>query len=206
MIPIDVKIDSERLSEQMQRASESLNISTRESVTWGASLVAKSVGARTIVSKKNRDVIEMPVQRTTIAGESDKRFARFGVYRWIRGARILAPLAGKGKGAYARYKSIGEAKGDRRVKIGRRGLAKKSWQWAARNTINGGEASIMGVGGTIGIRIGGGYSDASRTIENRLRYATEALEGGTASINDAMNAASNKMEKLITDRLSKAVS
>jgi hypothetical protein len=125
---------------------------------------------------------------------------------WKAGVELVRPLGGVGKGAYKRYKSRAEARRDRRTNIGRSGLAKKTWAWAARHMASGGTADIMRVQNVATIEWGGvRYVDSNVRITNRLRYIDKALIGGRGAIDSALTAASNKMEHLITQRLEEAV-
>ncbi len=206
-VAVDVQVntaDVSRLMAQIDRARGQLGKGMKEAMQWGGIMLAKSLAARTIVSKKNRDVVKMPIQRVTKAGAVDSRYAKFGVKRWIRGSQVVKPLAGYGKGGYTRYKSISEAKKDRRVKIGRRGLAKKSWGWAANNMVTGGTTSMMGVPDVASINWSGGYTNPTVRITNRLRYMEHALDGGFSAVQSALDAAANKMEHEITRKVEAA--
>ena len=105
----------------------------------------------------------------------------------------MRPLMKKGRGRFENFASISEAKKSKKVVIGRRGLAKKSWGWLASNTINGGVASMMGVPDTGSVEWSGGYTAPSMRVTNRLRYMEHALEGGYSAVQDAFTAAANKM-------------
>ena len=206
-VELDIQVDTadvSRLMAQIDRARGQLGKGMKEAMQWGGIMLAKSLAARTAVSKKNRDVVNMPIQRVTKSGEVDSRYAKFGVKRWIRGAQVVKPLGGHGKGGYTRYKSISEAKKDRRVRIGRRGLAKKSWGWAAHNMVTGGAASVMGVPDVASINWSGGYTNPSVRITNRLRYMEKALEGGFSAVQSALDAAANKMEHEISRKAAEA--
>ena len=196
MMEMDVKVDAveaEALFERIEQARERLGMSLRESIAYGGTMVANSLKARTRESKKNRDMVNAPIQRVNVGGGADKRYAKFWMKGFRRGSPTITPIAGHGKGGYIRYKSLSEAKRDRRAKIGRRGLAKKSWAWIATNTITGGVASMMGVPDVGSIEWSGGYTEPSMRVTNRLRYMEHALEGGYSSVQDAFTAAANKM-------------
>jgi hypothetical protein len=209
MVTTEIEVDQrdvDRLSRTIDRASEALGKSTREAVQWGGVLFAQSMSPRTKISDKKRKVVEMPIQRITTSGRADRRYARFGMKYWKAGVELVRPLGGVGKGAYKRYKSRAEARRDRRTNIGRSGLAKKTWAWAARHMASGGTADIMRVQNVATIEWGGvRYVDSNVRITNRLRYIDKALIGGRGAIDSALTAASNKMEHLITQRLEEAV-
>ena len=206
-VELDIQVDTadvSRLLAQADRNRAVLGKGMRESIQWAGVMLAKSLAARTKVSAKKREVVDMPIQRVTKSGEVDSRYAKFGVKRWIRGAQVVKPLGGHGKGGYTRYKSISDAKKDRRVRIGRRGLAKKSWGWAAHNMVTGGSGRVYGIPDVTVIRWEGGYINPSVRITNRLRYMEKALEGGYSAVQSAINAAANKMEHEIGRKAAEA--
>lgn len=195
---------ADALFEQIDRNRAVLGKGMRESIQWGGSLLARSLVARTTVSKKRREVVNLPIQRLTRSGEADRRYACFGVKKWIAGAQVVKPLGGHGKGGYTRYKSISEAKKDRRVRIGRRGLAKKSWAIMANRMATGGTEAIMGVKDASSVNWSGGYVNPSVRMTNRLRYMEKALEGGYSAVQSALDAAANKMEHEIGRKAAEA--
>lgn len=204
---MDIQVDTaeaDALFAQMERNRATLGKSCRESLQWGGRLLCQSLAARTTVSKKKREVVSIPIQRITKENEVDRRYAPYGMKRWKRGVQDIVPLAGYGKGGYTRYKSLSEASKDRRVKIGRRGLAKKSWAWAAMNMAMGGEAMLMRVPDVASVSWSGGYVTPAVRITNRLRYMEHALMGGYSAVESAFQAAANKMEHEITRKASEA--
>jgi hypothetical protein len=67
---------------------------------------------------------------------------------------------------------------DKRRVIGRRGLAKKVWTWAATNMTRGGSASFFQVPDVARIAVSGGTHDPTIKINDNLRYATAAMRPG----------------------------
>jgi len=194
---------ADALFEQIDRNRAVLGKGMRESIQWGGSLLARSLAARTTVSEKRREVVDLPIQRLTRSGEADRRYARFGVKKWIAGAQVVKPLNRGGIGL-PQYTTISEAKKDRRTIIGRRGLAKKSWAIMANRMATGGTDAIMGVKDASSVNWSGGYVNPSVRMTNRLRYMEKALEGGYSAVQSAVNAAANKMEHEISRKAAEA--
>jgi len=92
---------------------------------------------------------------------------------------------------------------DRRRRIGRRGLAKRNWSVIGKMVPRGGTGSSMGVNGVGMVKWGGSKFDPVLSIRNDLRYAQDALKGGSAAIDDAMGAASRSLENRITKAIDK---
>lgn len=203
---VSVKVDTasvDKLMAQIDRARGQLGKGMKEAMQWGGVFLAKSLAARTAVSAKRRDVVELPIQRVTKAGEADKRYARFGVKKWVRGVEVVRPLVRPSRGAKP-YATISEAKKDRRTIIGRRGLGKKSWSVTASRMITGGTVAVMGVLDAASVEWSGGYVNPSVRLTNRLRYMEHALDGGFSAVQSALDAAANKMEHEITRKVEAA--
>ena len=206
-VELDIQVDTADVSKLLAQADRNravLGKSCRESLQWGGILLCQSLAARTIVSEKKHIVVETPRMRITKDGLVDARYAKYAAIKWRKGSQYLRPIAGYGKGGYTRYKSKSEAAKDKKVIIGRRGLAKKSWGWAAHNMITGGSGKVMGVPDVAVIRWEGGYIDPSVRITNRLRYMEKALEGGYSAVQSALDAAANKMEHEIGRKAAEA--
>jgi len=218
-----VKVD--KLFAQMQRAQKELGKGLKDSVKWSGILLMQSLAARTKVSKKLRPIVRNPNKRY----KTDARRAPFGVFRYDKtGKKYFKPIYRTGEYGRVRFldkktyevKYINTLTGtvhraekydqtpelsiktDKRRKIGRSGLAKKTWQWATRN-MGGGMANIMRVPGIANIRWSGGTNNPTVKISNRIRYMVDALKGGYAAVNTAMENAARKMANRIDDRLAK---
>lgn len=206
-VELEIQVDTADVSRLLAAADRNravLGKGMRESIQWAGVMLAKSLAARTVVSQKRREVVNIPIQRITRAGEADKRYAKYAMKKWSRGVQEIVPIAGFGSGGYTRYNSLSAAKKDRRTTIGRRGLAKKSWGWAAHNMVTGGAANILRVPDVTVIQWDGGYIDPSVRITNRLRYMEKALDGGFSAVQSAVNAAANKMEHEISRKAAEA--
>ena len=93
---------------------------------------------------------------------------------------------------------------DRRRKIGRRGLAKKSWKWAETHTRRGGTATISQARDAITVSVYGGDINPTVRITNRLRYIEDAFKTkGKQVVTSTLARASEKMRNRINDRLEK---
>ena len=93
---------------------------------------------------------------------------------------------------------------DRRRKIGRRGLAKKSWKWAETHTRRGGTATISQARDAITVSVYGGDINPTVRITNRLRYIEDAFKTkGKQAVTSTLARASEKMRNRINDRLEK---
>ena len=219
-VVLDIQVDTadvSRLRAQADRNRAVLGKGMRESIQWAGVMLAKSLAARTKVSAKKREVVDMPIQRVTKAGEVDRRYAPWGFKKWVtsgdyaskgteRGPRhlVILPLYRHGRFGIEKFKTKSEASKAPRVRIGRSGLAKKSWGWAAHNMITGGSGRVYGIPDVAVIRWEGGYIDPSVRITNRLRYMEKALEGGFSAVQSAIDAAANKMEHEIGRKAAEA--
>ena len=219
------KVDVSRLFAQMQRAQKELGKDLKQSVKWGGILLMQSLAKRTRISKKQRRIVRNPDKRY----RTDARRAPFGVMRWDKhGKKVFRPIFRTGEFGRVRFldkktfevKYINTLTGavhradrfdqtpdlsiktDKRRKIGRRGLAKKTWQWAIKS-MAGGMANIMRVPGIADIRWSGGTENPTVTIRNRINYIDKALKGGYAAVNTAMEKAARRMANRIDDRVAK---
>jgi hypothetical protein len=88
---------------------------------------------------------------------------------------------------------------DRRRKIGRSGLAKKSWMGIQKRAKHGGVVSVAGTG-----NVGSATWSPLKTtlrLRNELRYMRWAIKGGEAAISNAVERASNAMRAAIDKRV-----
>jgi hypothetical protein len=88
---------------------------------------------------------------------------------------------------------------DRRRKIGRRGLGKKSWMGLQKRARHGGVVSVAG-SGNVGSATWSPLK-TTLTLRNELRYMRKALIGGDAAINKAIARAAGAMRGAIDKRL-----
>jgi len=226
--PVSIEInkaDISRLFAQMQRAQKELGKGLKESVKWGGILMMQSLAAQTKVSKELRPIVKNPDKRY----KTDARRAPFGVMRWDKsGKKGFRPIFRTGEFGRVRFvdKNTFEVKyintltgkvhraerfdqtpdlsikSDKRRIIGKRGLAKKTWQWAAKR-MAGGTANIMRVPNIADIKWSGGVDNPTVKITNRINYMGDALKGGIGAINTALGNAARKMTNRIDDKLTK---
>lgn len=98
-------------------------------------------------------------------------------------------------------KALYSIKTDRRRKIGRRGLAKRAWNWAAGKMYSGGTGSAMGVPNIASIQLGKGQANPFVQISDNLRYAAAAFKTGDNAPEHALGNAARKLEKVISDKI-----
>ncbi len=199
---ITFQVDRESVNNVMDainRASTELNKPLKSSVRWAGALFLGSAAKLTRLSKPKHKVVELK----NVKG---RRRAKFALIKYNKqGQEIKVPLWGTGKGGIRRYETKSEANKSPRRKIGRRGLARKSWKMA-RQKLGGGEISrIYGVPSLAEISWSGGASNPSVIITNRIRYMDKAMIGGMGGINKALQSSSNKMMKRIEQEIEKKI-
>jgi hypothetical protein len=86
-------------------------------------------------------------------------------------------------------------------RIGRSGLAKKSWQWTARHTLTGGRGQVHDVPAAVEIQWARTGKVIMLRIINYLRYMEKALVGGRQSVDTTVQRATNKMRNAIDKRV-----
>jgi hypothetical protein len=86
-------------------------------------------------------------------------------------------------------------------RIGRSGLAKKSWQWTARHTLTGGRGQVHDVPAAAEIQWARTGKVIMLRIINYLRSMEHALVGGRHSVDTTEQRSTNKMRKAIDDRV-----
>ena len=85
-VELDIQVDTADVSRLLAAADRNravLGKGMRESIQWAGVMLAKSLAARTKVSAKKREVVDMPIQRVTKAGEVDRRYAPWGFKKWV---------------------------------------------------------------------------------------------------------------------------
>ena len=93
---------------------------------------------------------------------------------------------------------------DKRRTIGRRGLAKKSWQWMAKHTRKGGIANIFDTPDAAQVRHSGQGAAHTLSLINRLSYVLHANKGGLEGYDGAMMRAADGMRHLVEKKLKAA--
>ena len=223
--------DVSKLFAQIERSSNELGKSTKSSLQYGARLLCQSIGARTRQSKqRQRPIVRNPNPKAKTDGRMAKfgakgykngkdtfipiyRTGEFGKFRFLDKKTMSWFDRSGGSGKWVKISSgpdvanpeiiVPGIKTDKRRKIPWRGLAKKSWAKAKTMITRGGTASVLGVNNLATVAIKSDGRDTSITITNRVRYATEALEGGSGAISAAFAAAASKMEHNLTKAIAK---
>ncbi len=120
------RADVDALFRQIDRAQKSIGMSMGQAVRTAATAVAASIGASTRVAPKHRDFRE--TGQWSGNRKFDKKRGRFYVNREFEVTSLQGGVR-KDFRIWAKDKSA--AKRDKRVIIGRRGLAKMAWRSAA---------------------------------------------------------------------------
>lgn len=143
------------------------------------------------------------------------RTGEYGKYRFFEknGMWFKTPSGTTGKYPWEKVEGIpGDAENNlvpsimtsKKRKIGRSGFAKKVWQWAQSNIINGGVATILGVPNIASVLIIRRFDITSIVITNNLRYADAAFVGGRKDADTALYRAADSMQYKIDQALIKA--
>lgn len=225
--------DVDALFRQIERNQKQLGQSLKASVMRAAIYVAKSLSASTKIAPKLRRVVENPdkryktdhrrapfgVMRYNPDGtQYFKPIYRTGEYGKLRffdkkSAAWFKRDRTTGAGKWEKLPSgpdianpdifVPGIMTDKRRKIGRRGLAKKAWTWAASNMWKGGRATLFGMIDLMGVRVFNHVDNPGVQITNRLRYATAAFKDGMDAPERALGNAARKMAHNITEAASK---
>jgi len=225
------KSDVNDFMRTMRRAEKELNMSTSSAVAWAASLIARSLSAATKTAPKARRIVKNPNKKAATDrrrapfgvmayDRSGKKVFRpiyrtgeYGKLRFFDKKSVSWYERDKGGGSWNKIQSgpdIGNPnlvapgiKTDKRRLIGRRGMAKKAWRWAATRTRNGGTANLMRVPNVARVTITGkNTANPKIRIDNNLRYAGAAFKSGGA-VNEAIAKAQRKMAHEIERRVAK---
>jgi hypothetical protein len=192
----------------MDRAQKKLGKSSKQAVAMAGRFIARSLSAATKIAPKLRPIVENPDKRYKTdarraplgvfkyrngqkyfapifrTGEFGKiRFFNKKTFSWFErhnGSNKWESLPSGPDVANPEIVAPGIVK-DRRRNIGRRGMARKMWQWAAVNMNKGGAVSLFKVPSVGRITIAGGDTNPSIKIEDNLRYAADALKPGALS-------------------------
>jgi hypothetical protein len=216
---------------ELRRAQRALGKSSLQSIQWAARLVCSSLSGQTKkVRAKLRPVVQNPDKRW----QTDKRRAPFGVMGYRKGKQKFIPIYRTGEYGKLRFydrESVSwyerQPKKWRRIKSGpdianpeiivpgimdhkkrnipHRGLAKKAWQKASSRVGRGGTVGAMGVSSIASVFVNRNPADPSITINNKLRYAEDALKGGRASVNTAVENATKRLSTRIDQEIAKAL-
>lgn len=201
-MPMDATIefpraDVDALFRQMDRAQRLLGKHMVHALNSAAMYVARSLGASTKVSKKQR-----PIQELQISTSKRHGVKSWGVTGWFGRPRTY------------QTKILRTSKGEAYVKerlgmIRRSGLAKKTMANMGKK-FGATDIAHMSFGAAELARLsakhgrgerGGGESDPWVRMTNDLGYATDALKGGDSAIETAIGRAARSMEKSVTNQL-----
>lgn len=226
--------DVRALADLMQRARTELHKTMKQSVGWAGYYITRSLSASTKVAPKLRKVVRNPDERW----KTDRRRAPYGVMRFAKdGSQYFRPIFRTGEYGKIRFydkKSMSwfeHFRGDphwerlpsgpddagniapgimtdKRRNIGRRGLAKKSWQFTSRSMRGGVSASrpvgVYDVPVTASVRWYGGNDDPTLLIENYLRYINKAFKtSGDQEVRSVTARAADAMRNRIEAELAR---
>ena len=155
------------------------------------------------VNKYDHSGVEyfVPIFRTGEFGKIrfvDKKTAEWLVWDKITG-KITKAQWETGTGE---FQIAGIAQSKKR-KIARSGLAKQAWKWAQSNTRKGGSATIDGAKNAMQIKWSGKRFNPTMTLENHLRYASDAFKTGEAGVENVMAKAGSQLANRIDAALGK---
>ena len=223
--------DIDRFKAAIKSAETQLGKSADQALRWGAVNLMISLAAATIKSKTLRPIVKNPHPDAKTDGRRAKygvnrwhpmtsnqyfqpiyRTGEYGKYRFFKknGMWFKKPSrAGnnpwekiEGIPDSGEYEKLPSIKNSKKRKIGRSGLARKAWKWAQAHMIRGGTgAPLPGVPNLVSVKVSSGGNLIQ--IDNRIRYATTALQGGESRIAESCIRAAASMEKKIALQLSK---
>ena len=225
--------DVSKLFAQMERSSNKLGKSTKSSLQYGARLLCQSIGARTKPTKqKQRPIVRNKKKKGKSRTDGRMadfgvmgykkgketfipiyRTGEFGKFRFLDKKTMAWFDRSSGSGKWVKISSgpdianpeiiVPGIKTDKRRKIPHRNLAKKTWGKAKTMITRGGVVSVLGVRNLATVAIETEGRSTSITITNRVRHATDALEGGSGAISASFAAAASKMEHNLTKAIAK---
>lgn len=218
--------DTERLNRAMDEAAHRLGKDLEQVQGQAAWYIARSMGAATKRSAKLRPIVKNPDPR---AGK-DSRVALFGVWKYRPdGTKRFVPIGRTGEYGKIRFTSkttgevlsrdritgkvtritvdlegtdIGTVKDSPHRKIGRSGMAKRSWARMQRIALRGGTVREPNVGNIASVSVKHTLRP-SITIINRLRYIEQALANGPATTDGVVARAAANMMGAIESRAAK---
>ncbi len=142
------------------------------------------------------------------------RTGEYGKYRFFeKNGLWFRTKLGRGKAEWEKVEGIPDDPANNLVpsimtskkrNIGRSGLAKKVWQWAQANVINGGVGTVGGVPNIASVSLSHTADSTTIAIANNLRYADAAFVGGRKDADTALYRAADSMQYKIDQSLIKA--
>ena len=222
--------DVRSLFAQIERAQKQLKMDERKALQMAGYFVARSLSASTKVSAKTRPIVKNPHKD---AGTDKRRApygvmkwkngkqvfqpiyktGEFGGLRFFDKKTVAWHDRSGGSGQWKKIASgadpanpeiiVPGIKSDKRRKIGRRGFAKKSWQWASKHIRNSGSGRIMDIPDMVEIDWSKSKGETVLKITNNVRYIEAAMKGGREAVDTAMNRAANGLRDSIDRQLKK---
>jgi hypothetical protein len=222
--------DIDALYAQMQRAQTELGKSADKALADTGSYIGHALAAATRVAPKLRKVVKNP-HPDAGRDMRRARYGvyRYVNAEGAASEKVFVPIYRTGEFGKVRFKSktTGEylvrdqdgtvrrqeiTLGDNEFstpgimespkrRIGRSGLAKKSWQWTARHTLTGGRGQVHDVPAAAEIQWTRQGKVIMLRIINYLRYMEHALVGGRQSVDTTAQRATNKMRNAIDERV-----
>lgn len=168
------------LKAQMARLVKEAGYSSEQALKYGAVSLCRSLRARTRKAPPLRKLKPVP-----------------------GGFNYTVYKEGKPVSRFLTAKSKDSAKRSRAVRVRYSGLAKLAWGWAMNDlfgTAPGDNGRFKRPQSAVKAR----KSPTKIVINNRLKYAMEALKNGPSSLREASAAASNLIRKTIERKLAKA--
>ena len=212
--------DMADLRAAMDRARDEFGKSDKDVIQWTGIKIAQSLSASTRLGPKLRKIVRNPDERY----KTDARRAPWGVFKYGKQGKYFQPIYRTGEYGRVRFrdkktleikylnKLTGKVhradtfdqvpglsiKTDKRRVIGRRGLAKKSWQVLQKRVKSGGTAFAMGVSDVGRVVYRAKRGEGVLTISNHLRYIETALKNGRQSLDTVIARAARNMQEGMT--------
>jgi hypothetical protein len=215
------EFDVARFQQAVTRNALKFSKTMKSSLAWGLGNICTSLAPLTPVSKKKRPVIQNPAWKSPADFKVgrygvDKYYQRPPSPRFvpIRGRatvdgkiRFISRTTGRvlerdrttgevhrvDESAYRNEKDALDVKNHRHTKIGRSGLAKKTWQYLKIKTISGGVIFADGIPNMGEIKWEGSGVNSMVRLTNKVLYMSKIMQGGMGAITTALRKATNSM-------------
>jgi hypothetical protein len=226
MVELQLDFDNTRLLAAMERYRKEFGKDEENVVKFAAGQIARSLGGATRKSKKLRKVVKNPDERALtdrrrafwgvwkFRGDRSQRFVpiyktgEFGLIRFDSkktGEQLTRnPVTGKVRRAQFDLREFENAGGvglmnNPKRKIGRSGLAKKTWSGIARRVRSGGTVSPMDVSRAGTVKHEPLFGGFQILLSNHLKYARDAMNEGM--IRSVTEKAGNSMQGAMNARV-----
>ena len=203
MVELDLDMDDAALISAMNRYKSEFGKDEEDVVKFTANKIAVSMGGATKKSSKLRKIVKNPDERAktdrrrgfigVMKFKADRSEYFVPIYRGGEFGNIRFPNKNTGEmmvrnrvtGKVTREQfSVKEfeaaggvgVRNNPKRKIGRSGLAKKSWRGISRRVNSGGTVSAMGVSNAGSVDQTKSFGGFEITLNNRLRYALDAID------------------------------